>query len=137
MTRAKRNLSIHLTGTYLDHIRAEKVARHTVRERFDLPKVLAMQLSMNDVFLGTCVEQQHAIEKLQSGDRLAVNEGGWVTANGSRVLKFSRKFMDKYEQKLREGYRVSHAKVNFVVWWYHKDSEEEVRVVLPELYLQQ
>ena len=135
MTRAKRNLTIHLTGAYLDHLRAEAMTRQNVRDKFDPPRVVAMQLGHRDVFLDSCLNNQPAISGLQSGDALEFLADGWLGTGSRRVLRFSRRFMEAYDKKLQQGYTPSHAKVNFVVWWYHEESDREVRVVLPEVYL--
>lgn len=135
MTRARRNLWIHLTGAFLDHIRVDGLRRELVREKYEPPELLAMQLSHRDVVLHTCVYNQAATVGLQSGDTLEILEDGWVGANSRRIVKFSGKFMELYARKLQQGYAPSHGRVNFMVWWRDQDGDAEYKLVLPEIYL--
>ncbi len=70
MTRAKRNLSIHLNGTYLDNLTAENLQRVEDREIYSTPGELAMHLSFKDVWLDYFSTRQHLVSQLTSGDTL-------------------------------------------------------------------
>ena len=59
MTRAKRNLTIHLNGNYLDNITAENLERVEDREIHLPPNEMAMHLTHEDVNLGYFEFVQH------------------------------------------------------------------------------
>ena len=74
MTRAKRNLTIHYNGNYLDFIKAEGLEIINDSEAYLPPSQLAMQLTYKDVWLDYFISCQRLISQLNSGDVLAVKE---------------------------------------------------------------
>lgn len=54
---------------------------------------------------------------------------------GYKVVAFSKSFIEKYDRLLSKGYRTVGAKVNFVLYW-RPEGREEIKIVLPELYLE-
>ncbi|MBL7859253.1 MAG: ATP-dependent helicase [Cyclobacteriaceae bacterium] len=59
MTRAKRNLTIHSNGNYLDNISAENLERIDDKGTYLPPGELAMHLSLKDVWLDYFITRQH------------------------------------------------------------------------------
>jgi len=40
------------------------------------------------------------------------------------------------ETQERKGYKLKSAKVNFIVYWLNDETEQEVKIILPELYFE-
>lgn len=134
MTRAKQNLTIHLNSNFLDNISAENLERIEDSQAYLPPKELAMHLTHESVNLGYFEIVQHRIKNILSGNSLIIKEGGCANSNNELVLKFSRKLLEIIETQKRKGYELKSAKVNFIVYWLKEGAEEEVKIILPELY---
>ena len=136
MTRAKTNLSIHLNSSFLDHLTADNLIRIENKEIHHPPTELAMHLSLKDVWLDYFINRQQLISQLKSGDTLTINGEECLDASGKSVLKFSKQFVRQIENMKAKNYELKIAKVNFIVYWQKEDAEEEVKIVLPELYFE-
>lgn len=136
MTRAKQNLTIHLNSNYLNNLSAENMGRVEDRTIYPPPKELAMQLTHVDVHLGYFEFVQHRVNRLISGEPLKIKEEGCANSKGELVLKFSKKFLEFLETQVRKGYKPKSAKVNFIVYWQNEEAEKEVKIVLPEVYIE-
>ena len=136
MTRAKRNLTIHLNGNYLDNITAENLERVEDREIHLPPSELAMHLTHKDVNLGYFEFVQHRLNGIVSGDLLTKTDEGYANAKGDLVLKFSKKFIEVLNSQERKGYKLKEVKTNFVLYWKKPDEEKETKIILPELYFE-
>jgi len=51
-------------------------------------------------------------------------------------LKFSKQFVGKIENMKARNYVLKSAKVNFIVFWKKEETEQEVKIILPELYFE-
>lgn len=71
-----------------------------------------------------------------SGNDLVLNGDECLNSKGQSVLKFSRKFMSSIEEMIKKGYELKKAKVNFIINWSKEDEEQEIKIVLPELYFE-
>ncbi|MDN3658139.1 RecQ family ATP-dependent DNA helicase [Ferruginibacter paludis] len=136
ITRAKRNLTIHLTGNYLDNLAAENLERVEDKEEHLPPSELAMHLSFKDVWLDYFITRQHIISQLTSGDSLLTNGNECTTTKGQSVLKFSKQFLNTIELQKQKGYHLKQVKVNFIIYWKKEDTEQEFKIILPELYFE-
>ncbi len=136
MTRAKRNLTIHLNGNYLDNLTAENLERVEDREEHLPPQLLAMHLSFKDVWLDYFITRQHLVSQLTSGDTLTISGDECTNSKGQSILKFSKQFLKTIESVKQKGYHSKQAKVNFIVYWKKEDAENEVKIILPELYFE-
>ena len=136
ITRAKSNLTIHLKGRYLNHIRVKKLTKLEDRSQYELPGKLAMQLSHRDVWLNYFIGRQHVVETLQCGDVLRYEDGEWLTNKGQRVLRSSKRFDERLDRVQKYGYEPQFAKVNFIVFWRREIDEREIKIVLPELHFE-
>lgn len=136
MTRAKQNLTIHLNGNYLDNITADNLVRTEDKKTYLPPNQIAMHLSFKDVWLDYFMNRQHLIGEFISGDALKVNGEGCTNVNGESVLKFSKQFLATLADVQRKGYRLKEAKVNFIVYWKKQDQEQEIKIILSELYFE-
>lgn len=135
MTRAKRNLTIHLNGNYLDKLTAEGLERAQNKDTFQPPNVLALHLSHEDINLGYFEFVQNQVSKLTSGDVITITDQGCKNEKGELVLKFSRKFLKKISEIKEDGFELKEGRVNFIVHWKN-DRKIEVKIVLPELHFE-
>ncbi|MEO6548727.1 MAG: ATP-dependent helicase, partial [Ferruginibacter sp.] len=136
MTRAKRNLTIHLNGNYLDNLKAENLVRVEDREVYLLPSEITIQLSFRNIWLDYFITRQHLISQLISGEPLAINGNGCTNSKGQLILKFSIQFLDTIELLKQKGYLLKKARVNFIVYWKKEDTEQELKIIFPELYFE-
>jgi ATP-dependent DNA helicase RecQ len=136
MTRAKRNLTIHLNGNYLDNLTAENLERVEDRETHLQPQHLAMHLSFKDVWLDYFITRQHLVSQLTSGDILTINGDECTNSRGQSILKFSKQVLNTIEAVKQKGYHLKSAKANFIVYWKKEGTEQEIKIILPELYFE-
>ncbi len=136
MTRAKKNLTIHYNGCYLDFINTENVVRVNDDNVYLPPCQLALQLSHKDVHLDFFMSCQHEITKLFSGDELAVNGEYCFNAEGHAVLRFSKQGINKIMSVIEKNYMLKSAKISFIVYWKKENTDNEIQIILPELYFE-
>ncbi len=135
MTRAKNNLTIHYNSTYLDQINVDNLEKVHNNHQFEPPKQISIQLSHRDLNLGYFEYVQRRIIKLNSGDQLGINGEGCVNDKGEQVVKFSHKFLEKIERLRNQGYIGASSKIDYLIYWFNADKEEESLIILPELTL--
>jgi len=136
MTRAKQNLTIHLNSNFLDNLTAEDLERVEDKEIYLPPNEIAMHLTFKDVWLDYFINKQHLISQFTSGDALILNEYECLNSKGQSVLKFSQQFVRQIETMKERNYELKSAKVNYVVYWLKEGAEQEVKIILPELYFE-
>ncbi|MGE4272580.1 MAG: UvrD-helicase domain-containing protein [Desulfitobacterium sp.] len=91
ITRAKRNLTIHYNGNYLDSITAVGLRQIENTEDHLPPGLLALQLTFKDVWLDFFrnPQNQQRVRQLNSGDELNFDGVGCNNSAGQLVLNFS------------------------------------------------
>lgn len=136
MTRAKSNLTIHLNGSYFDKVSAANLERIENNESYLPPSELATHLTHKDVVLDYFIYKQSAISKLVSGDHLTINGNEFLNANGQPVLRFSQRCRTEIDGMKQRGYELKGAKANYLLYWKKEDAEQEIQIILPELYFQ-
>lgn len=136
MTRAKSNLNIHLNAAFLDHLTAENLERFENKKIHLQPNELAMHLSIKDVWLDYFISRQYFVSALKSGDLLTIAHGGCYDSKGNSVLKFSKLFATQIENMRTKNFHLKSAKVNFIVYWRKENAEQEIKIILPELYFE-
>lgn len=136
MTRAKQNLVIHLNSNFLNHISAENIERIVDMEVYSPPNEIAIHLTYKDVVLDYFIYKQHPISQLISGDILTINGNECLNIKGQPVLRFSQKFLKQIENMKEKKYELKRAKVNFIVYWLKEGADQEIKIVLPELYFE-
>lgn len=136
MTRAKQNLTVHLNSGFLDDLSVENIERTEDKEIYLPPKELAMHLTYKDVWLDYFVNRQYLLSQLTSGDRLTLNDDECLNSNGQSVLKFSKHFLKQIANLKEKNYKLKSVKVNFILYWLKEGAEQEVKIVLPELYFE-
>jgi len=133
MTRAKRNMSIHYNGDYLQFIKTEALKRVIDQENYLPPSQLALQLTYKDVWLDFFSSCQHLVSQLNSGDELTIDGYGCRNSKGQLVLKFSKQLIKQIEERKQKNTVPKTAKIRFIVYWQKENSEHEIMIVLPEL----
>ncbi|HZK52753.1 MAG TPA: ATP-dependent helicase, partial [Desulfosporosinus sp.] len=136
MTRAKRNLSIHYNGNYLQFIKAEGLERVTDLEDYLPPCQLAMHLTYKDVWLDYFLYCQPQVSQLNSGDELTVDRDCCRNSKGQVVLRFSKQLIKQIEERKQKNNILKTAKIRFIVYWQKENAEHEIRIVLPELHFE-
>lgn len=136
MTRAKTNLTIHLNSTFLDNLTADNLERIENKEIHLQPNELAMHLSLKDVWLDYFINRQFFISELKSGDSLTIKGDECLDTKGNSVVKFSKQFVGQIETMKAKKYELKSAKVNFIVYWKKEETEQEIKIILPELYFE-
>ena len=136
MTRAKQNLTIHLNSNFLDNLTAEDLERVEDKEVYLPPNEMAIHLTFKDVWLDYFINKQHLVSQFTSGDALILNEYECLNSKGQSVLKFSQQFVRQIETMKERNYKLKSAKVNYVVYWLKEGAEQEVKIILPELYFE-
>lgn len=136
MTRAKQNLTVHLNSNFLDNILADNLERIEDNEMYLPPKELAMHLTYKDIWLDYFLNRQHLISLLTCGDILTLNGDECLNPNGQSVLKFSQHFLRQIESLKEKNYKLKSVKVNFIVYWLKEGEDQEVKIILPELYFE-
>ena len=134
MTRARSNLDIHLTGRYLDQIQTDSLTRVFDDAEYPLPTEIVIQAGPRDVFLDYFIQRQSLVAAIQSGDALTYRDGECLNEKGQSVLRFSKKYMEDISKMLEMGYKPDRVKTSFVIHWRKEDTEDEYRVILPELH---
>ena len=136
MTRAKKNLTIHLNSNFLDNISVENFEQVEDSEIYLPPNELAMHLTHKDVWLDYFKYKQSVISQLTSGDVLTLKGYECLNSKKQSVLKFSIKFVNQIEAMKQRNYELKSAKVNFILFWLKEGTEHEVKIILPEVYFE-
>jgi len=136
MTRAKRNLTIHLNMDFLNALSAENMERVSDRKIHMPPGEIAVHLGFQDIWLDYFISRQRLVSQLTSGDTMTLNEEECLNTTGQSVLRFSQKFVAQIAELKEKGYQLKSAKVNFIVYWTKEETGQEVKIILPELFFE-
>lgn len=135
MTRAKNNLTIHYNGNYLNNLKVVGLRFSIDAEAYPPPAQLAIQLTHRDVWLDYFNSRQNIVSHLDSGDMLAFDGETCFNAKGIAVIKLSKDQRKQIETIMRKDYQPHSAKIKFMVYWQKEDSDEEIIIALPEIFL--
>ncbi len=134
MTRAKEHLGIHINSDLFRNINVENLIYIEDNNIYQPPNEITMHLTHKEIWLDYFITRQQLVSELVSGDSLLIQDDGCTNSSGQCVLKFSRGFLTKLEQMKLKHYHLLNAKVNFVVFWLKEGTENEVKIILPELH---
>lgn len=137
MTRAKRTLAIHTNGNLFDTL---KSAQHLYdAQAYDEPNEIVLQLSHKDVNLGFSKPHKDAILCLRSGMPLTYHDHCLcLPSTGRDIAQVSIKMKEKLGKWEMKGYKVTAARIRFIVAWKSKDAprdEKESAIVLADLVM--
>lgn len=133
MTRAKQNLTIHLNGHFLDHISGRNILRVFNNTIYEASNLLVVHLTHKDIWLDFFISRQKLISRYNSGDHLIVSNEGCIDKYGNYIIIFSNRFKEKINDYENMGYKLTEAKINYMVYWQKEESDLEILIVLPEL----
>jgi len=133
MTRARKNLTVHLNGNYLDHIYVDDLVRiNDDNLHFPLGH-LAVHLTHKDVNLSYFGYIQRKLGTVVSGDKLLITEQGCTDSKGTLLAKFSKKFLNELSKLKQRGYCPAEARVNWSLFWKNDEMKSEIKILLPEM----
>ena len=135
LTRAKNRLFIHYNGTYLEQINVPGQTKKYDGTSYDLPPEIKLLLTHKDVQLGYFEYVQKRLNSLQAGEELNILSEAELAYKENRIVKYSNKFIEKLGQLHQKGYRLSSARVNYVVYWKNPNNGTVSRIILPEIIL--
>lgn len=136
MTRAKRNLNVHLNANYLNHLAAENLEQINDFEVYTIPDKIAIHATFKDIWLDYFINRQILVSGLTCGEMLHVVGYECLNSSGQSVLKFSKLFIEKIEIMKSRHYELKSAKVNFILYWLKEGASQEIKIILPELYFE-
>lgn len=82
---------------------------------------IVMQLNFKEVWLDSFLSRQATILDLKCGDELIVGDDECQYPQGRPILKFSQLLWKETEKLRLLDYRLTKAKVNFLVYWYKEE----------------
>ena len=137
MTRAKQTLTIHTNGNLFDTLHT---AQHLYdAQAYDEPNEIVLQLSHKDVNLGFSKPYKDTILSMRSGMPLTYHDHCLCLPSTSRdIAQLSIKMNEKIGKWELKGYKVTAAKIRFIVAWKSKDApkdEKESAIVLADLVM--
>ncbi|MCF6288036.1 MAG: RecQ family ATP-dependent DNA helicase [Proteobacteria bacterium] len=138
MTRAKKNLSIHYNGTYLNGLQVDGCDYLQNQNNYPNASQLTFHLTHKDIVLGYFDYIQSRIDRLISGESLLIQQNTLVNTNHEIIVKFSKSFQTQIATLNKQGFKLTSAKINFIVYWRKKDESgeliKELKIVLPEVF---
>jgi ATP-dependent DNA helicase RecQ len=135
ITRAKTNLSIHYSDTYLKPFAVDGLTYIEDPNIYPEPQQIAIYLTLRDVQLWYFDRVQLKLKDLFSGSRLIIREDGLADPKGDLMLMYAQNFRGVLKGWYDKGFKIAAAKINYVVYWKGEDMEKEVKIVLPVLLL--
>jgi ATP-dependent DNA helicase RecQ len=135
ITRAKSSLHIHYNENYFQRISAEKVGFQRNSNSYPEPEHLAYSLTHKDVKLGYFEYVQQRMSNVFSGSSLVISDEGLCNSSGQLLVKYSNGFMEVLNSYFAKGYKLSSAKVNFMIYWKNQISGIESKIILPQILL--
>lgn len=135
ITRAKTNLSIHTDSDIFDNIQTQNLRTFNSDEENEKPTKLIFQFGYTDVILDYYINRQKYNKRILAGTALEI-EGDYLKYRNKKVIKFSQTAQNIIKDYLDKGYQLNEASVNYQVYWYKKETEEEIFILLPKLVFQ-
>ena len=132
MTRAKSFLEIHTTNKLFKNMHVINVRNKDYDIIYEEPVVIELIFNLTDVNLGYSEFVQDNLNNLMSGDELQLNEG-YIISNNKKVGRLSKKAYEIIIQRKEKGYVVEHLEIANLVYWYNKEIEKEILVLLPKI----
>jgi len=153
LTRAKKNLYVHVYGSGLNTIaRKAKVPYLIDSKTYEEPDEMMIQLSYHDValsFFGQWGEdaeeaerifkgKKKAILAMRSGEKLVPGDGCLFDLRGKCRVRYSKDFNENTLKPLLEkGYKVVDASIRYIVAWKEAEAldKKECAVIFPDIFL--
>lgn len=136
MTRAKRNLNVHLNTNYFNHLITENLEQIDDFKIYTAPDKIALHTTLKDIWLDYFINRQTLISQLACGDILHPNGDECLNSTGQSVLKFSKRLIEKIEEMKSKHYELKSVNVNFILYWAKEGTSQHIKIILPELYFE-
>ena len=134
-TRAINNLYVHINGNKFNKFSFVNGLDYKFdKNNYNVPEDLSIQLSHKDVVLSFFKSKKKQIFELIPGMDLNIDDNCLIDSNGFKYVKFSNRFIEKYNEILNLGYEFVGAKIRFIVAWFCIEDEQEYPIILPDLY---
>lgn len=136
ITRAKNYLGVFYNNGFLDQFEADMVKLLRDNTVYHQVNRMIMQFSHKDVVLDFFKGKESTMLQLQSGMKLQVaSDGLYCTIDGrnEKVLIFSKKCKNEIYNIEKMGFRITEAKVRFVVGWKDQETGKQHVIILPDL----
>lgn len=133
MTRAKKHLSIHLNTSILKGLSVPELEYLDDYVSRPPQNEISLQLSHKDLWLDYFKSRQRLFKELRSGDVLEHVDGGCALKEGKDLLKFSKAFNEKLQNLKDQGFTITQAIAEHIVYWYKEEDDAEWLIVLPVL----
>ncbi len=145
-TRAKKSLIIHDNKGTFDKVGDSlRIARLTDEKMYSNPSQVVLELELRDVQLDLYSKPQlkRILDNLKSGDELFYGEvefsngigRGLNTKSGNNIILFSKKFQQTLLKIESSGYKITKAKIAYIIYWYNEKFESEYKVPLARILL--
>ncbi len=143
-TRAKKSVHIHTNISFYDKIESTNFNKEYYEGELKEPLHYELILSHKDIFLSFQNNDipKAIIKDIKTGERLEVGEfvtqyGGRISlkkTNDNSLVLFSNSFTNNQLNSFKnKGYNIVSANVEYIVYWYNKDTNSEYKLVLPKL----
>src|SRR5690606_4728588 len=141
-SRAKKTLDIHTNIDFYDTIESKNLTRTEFKGTLNEPHEYEMILSHKDIYLDSQKywKALSLLKSIKTGDHLEecfvpfgnnVAPGLGIQAEGTLLL-YSKNFTEKvYNPRIKDGYKITDAKAEYIVFWYDKDEGKVYKIVLP------
>lgn len=136
LTRAKNYLNIHSNNAQLEYILNSLVKKNVDQNMYNRPKIMNINLSFKDVWLGFFDNKQGYINQLKSGDALRFKNDLICNLDGIEILKFSMFFQNKLNELNTKGFQIKSISIHHILYWYNDKTEKEIKIILPEVVLE-
>ena len=140
MTRAKHNLYINYNNDILDSYNNVEgcTFKYDTQIYPDVDNIL-LSLGYKDVSLGCFKTMQHIIQSSRCADPLNLvfdthHNLLWLKLQNMNIF-FSKSFQITLKQWIDNGYTPYFADIRFIVYWKDRNTDEELLIALPNLYL--
>ncbi len=139
LTRARQNLIIHTNQSLFNSCHAENLEIVDSGETYPEVNEICLHATHRDVYLNEFKRNRVnvAVDRLLAGEKLLPGAGSdsLLTRDHQAVLKYSRSFAEKLARKGQEGYQLTDAEVNFIVYWRDQENGSTYKIVLPRIML--
>ena len=124
MTRAKHQLTIHTQGTFFDGIQADQHLYDP--KEYEMPREITLQLTHKDIYLNFSKPYKREILSLDSGYSLGYHDFCLcIPSTGRDIAMLSSTKQNELKNWEAKGYKVTNAKVRFIVAWKPKDAPKD------------
>lgn len=130
ITRAKNNLNIHTTSNLFTTIKTNNINLINDASIYNELSTINLLFGYDDVNLGYFEFLTKNIKKLMTGDILSLKDNTLYN-NNRKIALLSKKGRELLNDRIKKGYKIKEISVSNIVYWYNKEKEKEVLIVLP------